>query len=213
LSADAGIAIGPILFIIAILAILAAAIAAGSGNFTGGTTNEGNKTKASAIIQIGENLKAGMDRLMIGNQLAYSSVDTNTQNTSGTNSLFSPAGGGISPPSYSLANNPSTDGTATNGDVWFFPQGVVPGVGTGAGYPDIVATLRVSQGVCSEINNKAASTATPAVNDLGNFTATGNNVITTAAWPAVRAGKLLGCVYNNNASSNGYYFYQILAIQ
>ena len=40
LSPNAGIAIGPILFIIAILAILAAAIAAGSGSFTAGTTSE-----------------------------------------------------------------------------------------------------------------------------------------------------------------------------
>ena len=65
-AADAGIAIGPILFIIAILGILAAAIAAGSGSFTSGTQNEGNSTKASALIQIGENLKVGMDRILDG---------------------------------------------------------------------------------------------------------------------------------------------------
>ena len=65
MGATAGIAIGPILFIIAILAILAAAIAAGSGSFTSGTTSESAKTKASALIQIGENLKVGMDRLIM----------------------------------------------------------------------------------------------------------------------------------------------------
>ena len=37
---EVGIAIGPILFIIAILAILAAAIAAGSGSFTAPTATE-----------------------------------------------------------------------------------------------------------------------------------------------------------------------------
>ena len=65
LDPNAGIAIGPILFIIAILAILAAAIAAGSGSFTAGTTTESSKTQASALIQIGENLKIGTDRIVM----------------------------------------------------------------------------------------------------------------------------------------------------
>ena len=50
LRGNAGIALGPILFIIAILAILAAAIAAGSGSFNTSTASEGNKAKASALI-------------------------------------------------------------------------------------------------------------------------------------------------------------------
>ncbi len=51
LPLQAGIALGPILFIIALLAILAAAIAAGSGSFTSGTTQENAKLMASAIVQ------------------------------------------------------------------------------------------------------------------------------------------------------------------
>jgi type II secretory pathway pseudopilin PulG len=47
---DCGIAIGPILFVIAILAILAAAIAASSGSYTGGTTQEKAKIMASTLI-------------------------------------------------------------------------------------------------------------------------------------------------------------------
>ena len=46
-----GIAIGPILFVIAIIALLAAAIAAGSGAFTGGTSGESAKLMATAILE------------------------------------------------------------------------------------------------------------------------------------------------------------------
>jgi len=45
-----GIALGPILFIIAILAILAAAIAAGSGSFSGSTARENAKIMASTVL-------------------------------------------------------------------------------------------------------------------------------------------------------------------
>src|SRR5580658_2534770 len=79
---DAGIAIGPILFIIAILGILAAAIAAGSGSFTSGTTAESSKTKAAALIQIGENLKIGMDRLIMENEISVANVVIGVNNTS-----------------------------------------------------------------------------------------------------------------------------------
>src|SRR5580704_10446143 len=98
---DAGIAIGPILFIIAILAILAAAIAAGSGSFTAPTASEGAKTKASAIIQLGDNIKMGMDRLTMENGVSFGNWVINTANTVNNTDLFSPTGGGISPPSTS----------------------------------------------------------------------------------------------------------------
>src|SRR5476649_511292 len=98
-SSDAGIAIGPILFIIAILAILAAAIAAGSGGFTSGTANESNSTKASALIQIGENLKIGMERMVMENGISYGAYTINPANTTNNNDLFSPLGGGITAPS------------------------------------------------------------------------------------------------------------------
>src|SRR5580704_8025887 len=96
---EAGIAIGPILFIIAILAILAAAIAAGSGSFTAPTATEGAKTKASALIQLGDNLKMGMDRLTMENSIGWGGWNIGVNDTSNNNDLFSPLGGGISPPS------------------------------------------------------------------------------------------------------------------
>jgi type II secretory pathway pseudopilin PulG len=213
LDRESGIAIGPILFIIAILAILAAAIAAGSGSFTSGTTNESNSTKASAIIQIGDNLKVGMDRLFMENQVPFANVDTNVANTSGNNQLFSPTGGGITPPAWSMANSPSTDGTSTTGDIWYFPHASVPGVGSGGTNYDILAVLHVSQGVCNDINNKAIGIPTPAVNDLGNFASSANDSTLNGAWPAVLNGHIVGCVQNNDTGSNGFYFYEVIAIQ
>ena len=99
MNPNAGIAIGPILFIIAILAILAAAIAAGSGSFTGGTTKEANKVNASAIVGIGQNLKFGWDKIMANG------VDPTivTFDATATTGLFAPTGGGITPPSNTLA--------------------------------------------------------------------------------------------------------------
>jgi hypothetical protein len=203
-AGNAGIAIGPILFIIAVLAILAAAIAAGSGSFTAGTSTESNNTKASALIQMGENLKVGMDRIMMENSVAFGSVKINVSNTVNNVDLFSPTGGGITIPSVTMANNPASD-------VWLYPTGAVPGMGTTA--VDQLAVLKVSSGVCDSINAKANSlSATPAVNDLGNFAATAAT-IPSAAWPAALTGHPIGCVNNNDTGSNGFYFYEVLAVQ
>lgn len=202
--ANAGIAIGPILFIIAILAILAAAIAAGSGSFTSGTSTESNRTKASALIQIGENLKVGMDRMTIGNEVGWGGYTINAANTTANNDLFSPVGGGITVPSDSMAKTPGTDH-------WLYPTGAVPGIGTNNA--EQLALLKVEAGVCNEINNKANGINTPANADLGDFSATGSDIPIGKMnnWPL--SGKTVGCVGNSNGTTSGYYFYEILYVQ
>jgi len=210
LHANAGIAIGPILFIVAILAILAAAIAAGSGSFTSGTTTESNRTKSSALVQIGENLKIGMDRITMEGGLTVSAVDINSLNTSATNALFAPTGGGVAAPSVSMANAPATD-------VWYYPDAPINGLGTGTtAAPSKMAVIRVAAGVCNEINNRSTGTAqTPTGADLGNFAS--STVIPTANtitnWPAALVGLSTGCVNNTNTGTTGTYFYQVMAIQ
>ena len=203
-AANAGIAIGPILFIIAILAILAAAIAAGSGNFTAGTATESNRTKATAIIQIGENLKIGMDRMMMENNIAWGGYNINAANTQNINDLFSPTGGGISAPSETMAATPGTDH-------WLYPTGAVPGIGTTA--PEQLAVLRVTPGVCTEINAKANSLATPGPQDMGNFSLVGVDIASSSMNNWTLPGKPIGCVDNGNATTTGYYFYEVLFIQ
>jgi hypothetical protein len=208
---DAGIAIGPILFIIAILGILAAAVAAGSGSFTSSTTNEASSTKASAIIEIGNNLKTGFDRVTIGeNGVAFANVVISVDHTDATTDLFSPIGGGIAAPSVSLSNDPGTD-------VWHYPLIAVPGIGTSLG--SRVALLHVSSAVCDQVNLKAASLAAGMAHtdaaDLGDFASAGPIASAATNWPSDFKGKSVGCVENTDHTTlaAGYFFYQVIGIQ
>jgi hypothetical protein len=206
-DSQAGIAIGPILFIVAILAILATAIAAGSSTFATSSGQETNRTNAASMISIGQNLKMGVDRIVaLGTPLA--SVDVNGQNTTGTNALFSPLGGGLVSPSTALANNPATD-------TWVFTWGQVTNMGTTS--LERIAALHVTQGVCDQINTQVGNFGTPATKALGNIT----NTVNFSAWPDAPTntgdpnviGKMVGCVNNSNPAANTYYFYQVIGVQ
>ena len=59
-----GIAIGPILFVVAILAVLASAIAAGSGAFNGDISAISAKAQASAILEYANEVKFAVDRVL-----------------------------------------------------------------------------------------------------------------------------------------------------
>ena len=61
---QSGIAIGPILFVVAILAVLASAIAAGSGAFNSDTSAVKAKAQASAILEYANEVKFAVDRLL-----------------------------------------------------------------------------------------------------------------------------------------------------
>ena len=199
---EAGIAIGPILFVVAILAILATAIAAGSSTFATNASQETNRTNAAAMISIGQNLKMGVDRIVaLGTSIA--NVDINSANTTANNALFSPTGGGLVPPAVSLSATPGSD-------TWIYSWVAVTNLGTTA--LERIALLRVNQGVCDQINTQTGST-TPSAADLGAFSNTTN--LTSANWSAGLAGKMVGCLNNDTTGSanDGYYFYQVLAVQ
>ena len=59
-----GIAIGPILYIVAILAVLVSAIAAGAGSFSGDTSAISAKAQASAILEYANEVKFAVDRVL-----------------------------------------------------------------------------------------------------------------------------------------------------
>ena len=200
---EAGIAIGPILFIIAILAILAAAIAAGSGSFNAPTATEGAKTKSSALIQVGDNLKMGMDRMTMENGVSWGGWTISPSSTSANSDLFSPTGGGIAPPSTSLAGDPAND-------VWYYPVGPLPGLGSN----DQLAVLNVASDVCNEVNNRAMGQSTSWAANVGDFAASNSTTADTAisAWPTNLHGKTIGCV-QNGSMSNHYFFYEVLFIE
>lgn len=198
---EAGFAIGPILFVVAILGILAAAIAAGSGSFNSGTTKETDRTKAAALIEIGQNLKIGFDRI-VSLGVAHSLVVLNPNSTSNDNDIFSPTGGGINPPSVTMANTPTSD-------AWYYVDGAIPKQGTSAN--EKLAMIRVSATVCDQINLRANSMSTsPNSADYGDIL---NNTATGGAWPASLQGKQTGCINNSNSASPGWWFYQVLGVQ
>lgn len=210
LAGDAGIAIGPILFIIAVLGILAAAIAAGSGSFTTSTTSESNRARASALIDMGQNLKVGFDRI-VGNGVDFDDVVINPDNTSTANDLFSPLGGGIGAPSVTMGATPGTD-------IWHYPLIAIPKLGTASG--SRVGVLRVTDGVCDEINARTnaltAGYAHGAAIDLGDFGGDQDTLVSPGNnWPASLQGRPTGCVENLNSDtiSAGFYFYQVMGIQ
>lgn len=204
LNGEDGIAIGPILFVVAILAILATAIAAGSSTFASNASQETNRTNAGSMIQIGTNLKMGVDRIVaLGTSIA--NVDIDDTNTSGNSSLFSPSGGGMISPSRALAATPASD-------AWIFTWAAVPNLGGAS--RERLALLRVSQGVCDQVNTQAGITYTLAGIDYGTFDNTTN--LTVTSWPAALNGKMVGCLQNasgDDSSFDGYYFYQVLAVQ
>jgi len=195
-----GIAIGPILFIVAILAILATAIAAGSSTFATSSGQETNRTNAAAMISLGQSLKMGVDRIVsLGTPLA--SVDINAQNSSATNGLFSMTGGGLVPPATTLAANPASD-------QWIYTWGVVTNMGTAS--PERIAALKVTQGVCDQVNIQVGNQGTPATAALGNI----DNTTNFTSWPATNVvGKMIGCVNDSDPGANTYYFYQVIGVQ
>jgi type II secretory pathway pseudopilin PulG len=191
LDNQAGIAIGPILFVVAILAILATAIATNA-------SQETNRTNAGAILQIGQTLKLGVDRI-VGLGTPLTSV---TQTGAATSAdIFSITGGGLTPPSTALAAAPSTD-------LWIYSYAPVAGIGTAT--VDKIAFLKVTQGVCDQINILGANTTTNAAGY--DPTGTGISSANVPAWDPLMSGKLAGCI-RTITTTPGYWFFQVLGPQ
>ena len=151
---QSGIALGPVLFIIAALAIIAAAIVAGSGGFNANTQTESNKAMAEVVIQSGHayidaiNLMLGngcdptlLDYTPAGNGWPtgagtwttgdYTGGNGTGHTGNGTCALFDPRGGGMifKPlPAAALVSNPTGAYSAARG-------GPSPQVDAFAGYP------------------------------------------------------------------------------
>lgn len=206
LSDDAGVALGPILFILAILGILAAAVAASSGSFNGNSMAEAARTNASALIQSGNLLKVGFSRL-IGSGADFDNIVIDPNSTVNDMDLFSPSGGSVNVPLNTLANNPATD-------IWHYPLAALPQMGTSA--TDRVALLKVGKALCNQINIKANALATDADDvslaaDAGDATAA--TLAGAANWPMPLIGKEVGCLKNLNATTPGYFYFQVLGVR
>lgn len=204
---DAGIAIGPILFVVLILGILAAAIAASGGSFTSNTQQESARSNAAAMVQIGLLLKSGFSRL-IGVGIDFDNINIDVTSTTNDNDLFSPSGGSVATaPSVTLANNPAVD-------VWRFPLAALPQLGTSA--TERLAMLKMPLATCNQINLSVNALSTSAddasmgadIGDVGTATLAG-----AASWPTPLVGKEIGCIRNTNATTPGYFYFQVLGVR
>ena len=74
-NGEAGIALGPILFIIAILAILAAAIAAGVGGFVANTGTESDKAMAETLITLCDDYQRAVQWMVMNNGCEVTALD------------------------------------------------------------------------------------------------------------------------------------------
>ncbi len=118
-----GIALGPILFIIAILAILAAAIAAGTGSFTANTSAEQAKSNAEALVQYADQLNMAVQKVMADNscsdtQLQFQAANSNAP-SDGSCNIFDPRGGGIVDMSFTNLAGAFDMTKATNNGNWW----------------------------------------------------------------------------------------------
>ena len=117
MDSQRGIVIGPILFLIAIIGVLAAAIAAGTGGFSGSSSTASAKVLASAILDYAQTVQTGVDRVMangcedteISFENPFVSGYTNPNAPSDKSChVFDLNGGGISyksPPQQALDNS------------------------------------------------------------------------------------------------------------
>ena len=169
-----GIAIGPILFIVAILAVLAAAIAAGSGAFNGDISAVSAKVQAATILEQAENMKIAVDRVL-GHGCADTQVNFDNPIVSGyTNAtapsdhscdVFHPDGGGLS-----WITPPANASGFADGYIYSGHLGLVgTSSPTGGVNPtqDLVAFLPdVSKKLCEEINRLVFSSTS--IQSLGS---------------------------------------------
>lgn len=223
---------GPILFIIAILAIIAAAIAAGSSSFNANTVNESNKVDAQALVQYADQLKNSVQKVMADNscsdtQLQFQGSNPNAP-SDGSCNIFDPRGGGIVDLNFTNLNGAFNTAMATNNNNWantygHFTQGFmspIVGVGNPANAPLLFQLMDVSLGVCTSINsvvgfNAASSYAPPSVNwfkfyntntgyFFGQYFSDGPYDI------GFSNGAVQGCVYDNQSGYGEYDYVGVL---
>jgi hypothetical protein len=213
---SAGIAIGPILFVVAILAVLVGAIAAGSGGFGSSTADEAARVRASTIVQQAVTIKGAFDRIVVNGATPSQVVVAETGfSGSSTLALYGSFGGGITPQS------PPRD-AVPSGSTWRFASDAdLPGIGS-SGANDYVTVLQVNLQTCNALNDlifgrgehttplSMGGSGTVTINAVaaGDTVAdTGNAFTISGAPPAALTSRTSACV----TTSGSYYYYQLLA--
>ena len=163
-----GIAIGPILFVVALLAVLASAIAAGSGAFNSDTSEVKIKAQATAILGYVDELQIGVDRVMsrcpdtqisLANSVDSGYAENPLAPSDKSCHIFDVNGGGIlfkePPPDVDLTAVPAEIRhyfIHTKNQMQFFGQYVPVGVSS-AGNELVILLPGVKKELCLKIND------------------------------------------------------------
>lgn len=232
LASQHGIAIGPILFVIALLAILATAISAGSGTFTLNSDQEKAEKMADSILAYAEDFRAGTSRVLLGRGCTDTQIsfENSVTTLSYTNSnappdkrchVFDMAGGGVTGRLPIVEWLDSTYSASSYYQQWHIPSNsLIAGVGLstydGLGsYIDLVLIIPyIRQDICTAINKRMGYTgvipsAIP-IMDSGHFVGTyyagGGYTIAPGSARLLRTG----CRLITLSSQTPYAFYSLL---
>jgi type II secretory pathway pseudopilin PulG len=211
--ACAGIALGPIHFLIAILAILAAVVAASANRTTFTANNDSAKVMAQTIIQESEQvlntvqllMSHGCDETQL-NFYALSNGQTIYANSSaptdGHCNVFDPRGGNMI---YTILPNKAC-AAGLNTCIWDVSSGnVIPGVGTGAPQPIWIA-FYLDSTVCDQINAQLGRATNTTVSPIGDYGYPGTFTPSTTL-NAVYTGVTAACLKQNSVDN---IFYRVL---
>lgn len=210
LRPSAGIALGPILFILAVLAVLAGAIAAGSGGFNANITTDSAKVMAQTIIQESEQVQNTAQMLMANgcteSQMNFYSIGYLGANPSAPIDhhcdVFDARGGNLifMPLQSSFCSNiGSCIVSISDGNV-------IPGIGTGV--PQAIwMAYYLTSAVCQQINSQLGrATTTPTATAIAGINYTGTFPVTQTL-NAAYTGVTAACV---GQGGGVYIFYRVL---
>jgi hypothetical protein len=212
---QSGIALGPILFLLAIIAIIGGVIAAGAGGFTGSTTTPSASTMAAVIIQESEQVQSAVQMLMANGcsetQLNFYEAffaGTNNPNapSNGSCNVFDPRGGAmlyVPPPISACFPGGTCKQTAADGNV-------IPGVGTGLPQAVWIA-YNLTRAVCDQINAQLGQTTIvfSGAGGIGDDGYDGTFPLGYATLNSVYTGLTAACIVNVNTQYQGL-FYRVL---
>ncbi len=226
-----GIVIGPILFIVAILAVLASAIAAGSGAFNGDISAVSAKAQAAAILEQANEIKLGVDRVL-GKGCTDTQVSFENPIVSGYENPNAPSdkschvfdvnGGGVvwkEPPKDAVYTLGLTQGR------YAFVENIVENTGSNNG--DLVILLSIQQNIASVLAPMLGQTGIPESSGAHNGSNTSFSKFVGTFYDSSSVGSIGGNVPPIKLNSAGvfcdiagvctpsasYYFYQVLIVR
>jgi len=187
---EKGFAIGPILLIVAILAVLTMAFASSNNSFTVSSSSQSNKVVASTVMGQGSDMRTAADRVISNGFLI---TDVTYTGAATQADLFSVAGGGTAqpiPPAQAL--------TSTSNNYSFITTAKMNGVGT-AGAASLAVVLPIKQAICQQVDDVLFSNST-----VPTATASANSLDLTGA--AAAQGWQEGCIQSGGV----YYYFKLL---